>query len=167
MSAVGSNGQLQETGERFSWAIKPDAQSFDEIRLRIVPRYKTSDLSGDEWRISVVTEYYRKGTIIHTTQSGSDMQVAAGLLFGRLVEAQDNGIGYFAGDGVHCDQEGCNNKATVVYKIIQRWCVGGGNCGQKKESYGDQHRCFCDTHKQRGDCDLEDNDKNYELVKTL
>lgn len=166
MAEVLANDQLQDS-PKLNYAVRPDAQPFDEIRLRIQPRFKESELSGDEWRISVITEYYRKGTMVHETQSGGDIDVAAGLLYGRLIEAQDDGKGYFAGDGIHCDQEGCNNKATVVFKILQRYCVGGGKCGQKTKSYSEQHRCFCDKHKHRGDCDLEDNDKNYELVKTL
>ena len=152
--------------KKLSYAIRPDAQPFDEIKLRIVPRYKESELSGDEWRISVVTEYYRKGELVHTTQSGSKMEVAAGLLYARLIEAQDGGMCFFAGDGIHCDQEGCSNRATVIYKIIKRYCVGWGNCGAEKKGYEDQYRCFCEKHKTRGDSDLEDNDKNYQLVNT-
>lgn len=153
--------------EKLSYAVRPDANGFDEIRIVTVPRYKESEMSGDEWRISMRTDFYRKGKIVHSTQSGSNIDAAAGLLYGRLIEAQDNGEGYYAGDGVHCDQEGCSNRATNLFKIKQRYCVGGGKCGQKKESYVDQYRCFCDTHKTRGDCDLEDNDKNYEFIKTI
>jgi hypothetical protein len=153
--------------EKLSYAVRPDANGFDEIRIRTVPRYKTSGLSGDEWRISMVTEFYRKGVIIAETQSGSSMEAACGLLYGRLIKLQDDGEGYYAGDGIHCDQEGCSEKATNVFKIKKRFCVGGGNCGQEKKNYGDQHRCFCDKHKTRGDCDLEDNDANYEFVKNI
>jgi len=153
--------------EKYNYAIRPDAQPFDEIRIRIIPRYKESDISGDEWRISVLTEYMRKSKVVHSTTSGSSIEAAAGLLYGRLIEAQDNGKGYFGGDGIHCDQEGCSNKATVLLKIIKQFCVGGGNCGQEIKSHIDHYRCFCEDHKQRGDCDLEDNDENYQFVKNL
>lgn len=153
--------------EKLNYAIRPDANGFDEIRIRTVPRYKQSGLSGDEWRISMITEFYRKGVIVHETQSGGSIEAAAGLLYGRLIQAQDNGIGYFAGDGIHCDQEGCSEKATGLFKLIKHYCVGGGNCGQEKKAYGDSYRCFCDRHKRRGDCDLEDNDKNYEFIKPI
>ena len=153
--------------DKLSYAVRPDANGFDEIRIETVPRYKQSGLSGDEWRISMVTKFYRKGVVVHETHSGSSTEAAAGLLYGRLIEAQDNGLGYFAGDGIHCDQEGCHKKATHLFKIKKRYCVGGGNCGQEKKTYGDQYRCFCDTHKRRGNSDLEDNDDNYEFIKNI
>jgi len=153
--------------DKLSYAVRPDANGFDEIRIETVPRYKQSGLSGDEWRISMVTKFYRKGVVVHETHSGSSIEAAAGLLYGRLIEAQDNGLGYFAGDGIHCDQEGCHKKATHLFKIKKRYCVGGGNCGQEKKTYGDQYRCFCDTHKRRGNSDLEDNDDNYEFIKNI
>jgi len=53
--------------EKYNYALRPDANSFDEIRIRTIPRYKTSGLSGDEWRISMVTEFLRKGKVVHET----------------------------------------------------------------------------------------------------
>ncbi len=47
--------------ERVNRALKPDAQAFDEVRIRTVPRWKESGLSGDEWRISATVEFWRKG----------------------------------------------------------------------------------------------------------
>ncbi len=69
------------TEETRQFALKPDAQAFDEIRIKIVPRFKESELSGDGWRISCQFEFYRNGDIILTDHCGGDMQVAAGLLF--------------------------------------------------------------------------------------
>lgn len=151
--------------EKRNYAIRPDAQSFDEIRLKIVPRFKQSGLSGDEWRISTKMQFYRKGELIHEDSCGGKMEVAAGLLYAKIIEAIEvHGKGYFAGDGLHCDQEGCSEIATVTYRIKKRYCVGGGNCGQEKKSYSDEYRCFCEEHKRRGDQDLEDNDSNYEAI---
>lgn len=144
-------------------AIKPDAQAFDEIRIRVVPRFKDSELSGSEWRISAVTEFYRKGQLICSEQC-SNMETAAGLCYAHYVRAVDNGNGYFAGDGIHCDQEGCNEKAAFKYSIKQDYCSGYGNCGQKKDMYNGALRHFCEKHSHRGDSDLQDNDKNYELI---
>lgn len=154
--------------EKLKYALRPDAQAFDEIKIKVVPRYKTSGLSGDEWRISAKIEFYRKGKIYHTDVVG-DMQTACGMLYAKYLEAIEvHSKAYFAGDGVMCDQEGCSNPAKYLFKIKQEYCVGGGNCGQKKEHVlGDYHRCFCEEHKQRGDCGLEDADDNYELVNPL
>lgn len=49
-------------------AYRPDAQAFDEIRIFTVPSYKTSGLSGDEWRISATVEFYRNGILRHTEE---------------------------------------------------------------------------------------------------
>jgi len=46
-------------------ALRPDAQAFDEVRIVTVPRYKTSGMSGDEWRISATIQFMRKGRIVH------------------------------------------------------------------------------------------------------
>lgn len=157
--------------DKISYALRPDAQPFDEIRIRVIPRFKESELSGSEWRISMLMEFYRKGEIKHTSSCGGKMEYAAGLLYARLTEAQDNGKGYFAGDGIHCDQEGCNEKAVYLMRLKKRYCVGGGNCGQEKKEnfhfFSVDHRCFCERHKHRGNSDLEDNDNNYELINIL
>lgn len=154
--------------KKISYALKPDAQPFDEIRIRIVPRYKSSGLSGSEWRQSCVIEFYRNGEVKHSSSCGGKLEYGAGLAYARLLEAQDNGIGYFASDGVHCDQEGCHKKAKYLMRLKERFCVGGGNCGQKKQHSGSSdHRIFCEEHKHRGDQDLGDNDANYELIDIL
>lgn len=156
-----------KTLESLKYALKPDAQAFDEVRLRIQPRFKDSHLSGSEWRISVVFEFYRNGKIIHTSSCGGDMQVACGLLYAKYVEAKDNGVGYFASDGFFCDQEGCHEVGKYLFRIKQDYCAGPGNCGHKKDSYTGAHRIFCEKHSKRGDSDLQDNDANYELVETI
>lgn len=152
--------------DKINYAIRPDAQGFDEIRIRAIPRLKDSELSGSEWRISATTEFYRKGQIIHTSNA-SDMMTAVGVVFARYIESIDNGKGYFAGDGVHCDQEGCNEKAHYLFRLKKAFCAGPGKCGAEKDNSYADHRCFCNKHKHRGDSGLEDCDANYELVTVL
>ena len=94
-------------------ALRPDAQAFDEVRIITVPRYKTSGLSGDEWRIHAEAQFYRKGRLIFS-EGCRDVQAACGLVYGWYVTACDDGKAYFAGDGVTCDQEGCHEPATCV-----------------------------------------------------
>lgn len=154
--------------QKINYALKPDAQAFDEIRIRLVPRFKDSRLSGSEWRISTQFEFFRNGEIVHRPDPCSgNMEVACGLLFAKYVEATDNGNGYYAGDGFHCDQEGCKEVGKYLFKIKQDYCSGAGNCGQKKDMYSGFHRLFCEEHKHRGDSDLQDRDSNYELVKEI
>lgn len=141
-------------------ALRPDAQAFDEIRIRTVPRYKTSGLSGDEWRIHAEVEFYRKGKLIFS-EGCRDTKTAAGMLYAWYVRAVDDGKGYFAGDGLTCDQEGCSEPATVRYEKLASYC----HDGHKTEcSDVAKHRHFCEKHSTRGDCGLDDADANYAQV---
>ncbi len=142
-------------------AQKPDAQGFDEIRIITAPRFKESELSGNEWRISAVTQFMRNGVVIHET-SARNVETAAHLLSYHLLEAYDHGKGYFAGEGNICDQEGCANPATVTLEQIKEGC---GKCGSVKQpEYSRPFRKFCDRHKQRGDSSLDDMDESYKEI---
>lgn len=143
---------------------RPDAQGFDEVRIQTVPRYKTSGLSGNEWRISAQIQLLRKGRVMHEESFGD---ISAAIKFLPIVHARalDDGKGYFATEESFCDQEGCPEQATVFYRLKKRFCVGGGNCGQEMKMYGEERRQFCERHSKRGDCGLEDADDNYEAVE--
>ena len=140
-----------------SCAIRPDAQAFDEIRIVTVPRYKQSELSGDEWRIHAEAQFFRKGVLVFS-EGCRNVETAAGLLFSWYVKACDDGKAYFAGDGVACDQEGCHEPATVRYRRLAAFCREGH---QSKPSDVLLYRHFCNQHKRRGDCGLDDADTNY------
>jgi hypothetical protein len=60
--------------------IRPNAQGFDEIRLITVPRYKQSGMSGDEWRISVKAQYFRKGELKFEENISHDMETACSFM---------------------------------------------------------------------------------------
>lgn len=136
--------------------LRPDAQAFDEVRITTVPRWKESELSGDEWRISAKVELLRKGSVI-VEQSFSNVQTACGYLYSVYGSAIDNGKADFAGIIDICDQEGCAEKATVTYQKLADYCRDG----HKTVPHTIKVRCFCDRHKVRGDCGLDDSDKNY------
>lgn len=140
--------------------LRPDAQAFDEIRIVTEPRYKTSELSGDQWRISAHVVFYRKGIERHR-KVYRDVKAAAGFLYAALHEAIDDGKAYFgAREGDRCDQEGCAAPATVWYRLKHRYCSDG----HKEPAEERDVRQFCDDHKKRGDCGLDDADDNYEQV---
>ncbi len=143
--------------KQLSWlALRPDAQAFDEVRIITVPRYKESGLSGDEWRISATIQLWRKGVLIHERGCGN-IEAAVMLLGDTYLSAIDNGLAYFAGDGILCDQEGCNNPVAVRYQKIADY----NNDGTKKEPLRATYRHFCERHSRRGDCGLDDADSNY------
>lgn len=147
-------------GDRESRALRPDAQAFDEIRIITVPRYKTSGLSGDEWRISGKTEFYRKGELVHDVWHGN-VEYCARLLDADLLHAIDDGRAFYAGIEGKCDQEGCSEPPTVKYRIKKNFCREG----HETDPPWITTRSFCQRHSRRGDCGLDDADINYELVE--
>ena len=56
-----------------------------------------------------------------------------------------------------CDQPGCKNVATVWYSRIKSYSSQGELLANHRDSY----RQFCEYHKDRGDCALDDADHNY------
>lgn len=139
-------------------AVKPDAQAFDRIEIITIPRYKTSGLSGDEWRISAEIIFYRKGKEISRVAS-RNVETAARHLAYQLDAQTDEGRGFFAGESDLCDQEGCNNSATVRADKKYNYCREG----HKTPLSSPMFRLFCDKHKERGDCGLDDADANYDF----
>ncbi len=141
-------------------AIRPDAQGFDEIRIITVPRYKESELSGDEWRISASIQFWRKGEIVCVGGGAANIEAAVTMLGGEYLRALDNANGFYAGDGVHCDQESCPELATVRYRMKAEYCRQGHRSIPSTPTF----RHFCERHKIRGDCGCDDADSNYEKV---
>lgn len=145
-------------GDSCSNDLRPDAQAFDEVRIVTTPRYKTSGLSGNEWRISATVQVMRKGKVIHEQGYGT-VEYAVLFLPSLLATLRDDGKGYFAGENGTCDQEGCAKEATIYYEKVKDWC---GQCGESKQvTFGKKYRKFCEIHKKRGDCGLDDADANY------
>lgn len=154
---------MKET-DNIHYTLRPDAQAFDEIRITTVPRYKTSDLSGDEWRISARIQFFRKGEMVFEDWLTS-MEGAVRNLAHIYAKAIDDGHAFFGGIEGLCDQEGCAEKATVFYKKKNEVC---SRCGSKKALNRPDRievRKFCQEHSTRGDCGMDDADQNYELLE--
>lgn len=155
-------------------AIRPDAQTFDEITIRVIPRFKISSVSSDEWRIAANIEFKRKGETLDEVAL-SDMRTAVAYLpylfddaIVRIAEVSFAGVTDENGAPL-CDQEGCSARATVVYKQVLEACR---RCGESKQvqhdlfgSYKPVVRMFCLRHAVRGDANLDDRDSNYELLE--
>lgn len=145
-------------------AMRPDHQHYDKVDIYTVPRWKESELSGDEYRISAAADLYYKGNKIKT-MTFSDVEDAIRYLDGALVYWRENGESYDRVDDSYlCDQENCTNIADVKYKRIN----GYTDRGDPEKLYDfNLYRVFCNSHKTRGDCALDDSDQNYELVEFL
>lgn len=144
-----------------------DDDFVDEVVYRTVPRYKTSGLSGDEWRVSVVVELRRKGAVL-LSRGYSDMATAAAHLPWLLrTWNEDPSAGEVMNREIErektlCHQPGCSEEATTVYQLKSEFSRGEGF--ESKPSHK-LLRAFCSRHAKRGDCGLEDSDRNYVVVK--
>lgn len=141
-----------------------DDEWWDEIRITTVPRYKSSELSGDEWRTSAKIQVFRKGVLMGE-KSMSKLEYAAAILPGWLLQLGDEG---FSGDHEQfeklCFQPGCKKNAEVEYELKDEYYPSSGDKVPKKDYLGPQRRRFCAEHSLRGDCGLEDSDANYILI---
>ena len=139
-----------------------ESQRFDEVRIRTNYRWKESELSGDEWRFNATVEFLYKGDVIwsHGFRDCETAMQMALTMFTLDCEAMK-----VTKDRKNtCDQEGCAELATVKLLLKKSYCVGGGNCGQEKTSFGKDYLLFCERHSHRGDCDIQDCDDNYDRV---
>lgn len=143
-------------------ADRPDGQFVDEIRIVTVPRWKESELSGDEWRISARVDFYRKGQVVGS-RGTRDIETAARFVDWFLSEGRETGkIDTPNNLGEFCDQEGCCEPWTTKLRLKQRYDRYGKVKDQKWMKDVVEYRAFCDRHKMRGDCGLDDADANYE-----
>ncbi len=135
-----------------------DDQFFDEIQIKVLPRFKTSGLSGDEWRVSAHVMLMRKGEVLVDERYGT-LEAAVAFLPGLLIVASET-PGEFRPKTNMCMQPSCANEATTEYRLKEIY-----HRGQKLADYdGGYYRRFCAKHAHRGDSDMEDCDANYELV---
>jgi len=140
-----------------------DHETFDEIRIRIVPRYKTSGMSGDEWRHHAQVDFMFKGTVV-AEDAAHDIDAAVQMLGGMMIKACDNGIpdGVLTLEKTKCDQPSCANDAVVRYVLKRLTSERGQYLHPDEGMYFRHYRKFCAVHARRGDCGREDADANYE-----
>lgn len=145
-----------------------DDEGVDEIRIKVVPRYKTSGLSGNEWRVSALMEFYRKGHVVWS-RGFSKMQYAAQALPWMWSTASESDDYKWPATNDQCFQPGCSEKAITEYELKMEFCR---SCASRHpdNSHGNppifEHTRikFCARHARRGDCGFEDSDVNYRVV---
>ncbi len=137
-----------------------DFEVFDEITLKVSPRYKESGLSGDEWRQHVQVHFMFKGHVVHSCGYG-DMNTAL-----MMIGAEKINCGCPIADKVLkleedcCDQPSCGNPPTHRH-ILKSLYSSVGEKLDPSEAHSKYYRQFCQKHGTRGDCGLEDADSNY------
>ena len=145
-----------------------DDEYIDEIRIKLVPRFKTSGLSGDEWRISAVIQFSRKGQVLWE-KAFSKLSAAVNALPWFFMVAPEHSEGEFKMRSKEeelalCQQPGCSEPSVKRYRFKKvRDCKSSGDMKVPGPSF-EYVTAFCQRHAHRGDCGLEDCDTNYEVV---
>ena len=156
--------------ERARFIRHNDDEWIDEVRIVTVPRWKESELSGDEWRFSSRIELYRKGHLLARSGSGK-MRDAVSLLPSLL-------LGWGGGSHIggafeeeperpsewweeFCANPGCPEQAVIEYRRAHHYCSEGH---QHDAEWRVEHIRFCERHKRRGDCAFDDADANLIVV---
>lgn len=150
--------------QRFMHVDHPDDERFDRVTIDIQPRWKESELSGDEWRFGYILQFWRKGEIIITKSYGS---LEWALDFASTATISDNVGEAFdreAWDRTKdkCDQPGCDIVATVFFERLKPFTKQGQEL--VKDPGVTEFRQFCDIHTHRGDCSMDDADHNYSPI---
>lgn len=146
-----------------------DDEWFDEVRIVTVPRYKTSGMSGDEWRFSACVQLWRKGHLLFE-RSFSKLHYAMDFLPAIQHEYSDTGMGDQDAEGNkvdfdrYCFNPGCRADGVVEYELIDEYISPYGIKREKQSWRSSVRRRFCEEHAKRGDCALEDADRNYRLI---
>lgn len=119
-------------------------------------------------------EFRRKGRTLYTSSydgAARPLLTVAGHLSWALISAQDQGLGtngMWQDHAQLCHQAGCAEPAVSTYRIknlYDKW--GDPRPAVQQHPKGERglvHR-FCRLHLRRGDCGLEDADRNYEVIQ--
>lgn len=159
-----------ETERRPSHSRHREDRWVDHCEIVTVPRWKTSGLSGDEWRFSYRVVLRRKGYVVKERDFGTLSYAAAWLALAMQTACPaempwpDDAPGQPYGDGFLCDNPGCSGVATWRAWLKAEY----DNRGQKYVSeWSAPFRVFCQQHSERGDCALEDATDNYDFEPIL
>lgn len=128
------------------------------------------------------TQFLRKGRVLYASSYDGEARpllTMAGHLPWALLEAGDHPVGTdeaWEDMRLLCYQLGCAEEAVSTYRLLKRFDRSGTESpaeatrwlplGTKpKNKQVGLVRRFCPIHLQRGDCGLEDADRNYKIVE--
>lgn len=141
-----------------------DDEYVDEVRFTTKPRFKTSGLSGDQWRVSVHMEFLRKGHVVFERSFHTMRDAAAAFPWYNQIACETEEWKHLPDDVDHrlCAQPGCPKPAVHFFQVKKKACREGH---VTDSVWDDERRGFCREHKHRGDQGLEDCDSNYVPVE--
>lgn len=152
--------------KRVFYARHNSDEIIDRVEIICVPRFKTSGLSGDEWRVSYLVKLQRKGRVMYSRPYNTMSDAAAHLpwLLRTWSELPDEEIPEWIKqidrDKTTCHQPGCSDPAAITYRVKTLFSREGYP-QPEADRYGENHRAFCARHAKRGNASMEDSDSNY------
>jgi hypothetical protein len=160
--------------------LHEDDHLIDKITVDHIERWKESEMSGDEWRFSWLTTFWRRGVKIHevngyhwwtaNAEKQAEALAAAKALAAAMFITSELADPYAAIQP--CAQPGCVHGAAVSFRFKRIWWNHNESTehrqGQEVTDYdGRAFTSFCARHRLRGDCGLNDADVNYEVIAEL
>jgi len=148
-------------------------EGYDSVTLEIVERYKTSGMSGDEWRFSTVVKVWWKGLLIgkrsYWKMENAVRYIDSWMTIDQelMLDDTDRKIRWPTEEdrAKYCFQPGCRELAVSTYRIKTEYGPQGEDLAERDFDLGPKVRRFCKKHLRRGDCDKEDCDDNYEVLE--
>lgn len=142
-----------------------DWEPYDKITIELVPRLKTSGMSGDEWRTGVKTILWHKGRPIVETFNTSLRFALANVT--AVVEQHSAPIAkeVIEIERHSCDQPSCAEPPVSRYQLKEHFSERGEKLDPSENQNADYYRQFCARHLYRGDCGREDSDDNYIVLE--
>src|SRR5687768_12487976 len=132
-----------------------DDEIIDDVRIVIVTRWKDSDASGSEWRVSAITELRRKGTLLvqHPYHTMRDAVAHLPWLLRTWSEtleeeATEKWLSRIDQDKVTCHQPGCSEPSAVVYRLREEFSPGGDRLDARDLGDSPQYRSFCRSEER-------------------
>lgn len=160
------SGREMFNGKELAHKRLPEWEPFDRVTVETLERYKTSGLSGDEWRFNSFVQFWFKGHPVHS-YTARDVEAAFKRFFQQYDEATcPISIELSKLDDKLCDQPGCA-RAPIARFALKRLTADNGDYLDPAEQYFTYYRKFCSKHTRRGDCSREDCDENYVAIDTI
>jgi hypothetical protein len=155
--------KIQHDGKELFHKRLSDWEAFDRITFDVVPRFKTSGLSGDEWRQHVQVRFWHKGEVVFET-GYRDMRCALALAQSDFLRQQEP----IPERVIELEQESCDQPSCPAPPVgrfaLKKQTSDRGDYLDMTDQYFGAYRQFCKKHLRRGDCSREDADDNYEPI---
>lgn len=137
----------------------------DRIEIKAENRWKTSGLSGDEWRYGVRVDLYRKGKVVFSRYQNNSwfaelkpnfVAIAEEFKMMKTIDLSDQAE--FDRLEPLCDHFSCSEPGEM-YRMLKR---GKDSEGNYLPPDGRVHvKRFCSAHADRGNCGIIDSKRNF------